>query len=137
MTKQALAGLLLSLPIGIISGLYASLIVTRYTRFSDLRNEALRIVRGINFVGYDETLTVSGTEVVKDLAHVASELVYLGHSAAGLAVREIHSEIIGCSIDAERGAIKVVEYANWYARWQEVARSLSPSKKIFWPIGKL
>ena len=89
MSADSILSLLLGIPIGIISGLYTGIIVTRYARFAELRNETLRIIRSIDFVHEAPNILVSNDQDVSKLALIASDLFFLSHRTAGEKVNEL------------------------------------------------
>lgn len=83
MSPETVISLLLGIPIGLVSGLYTGLIVTRYARFAELRNETLRIIRTIDFMQDGSKVDVSNDQGVPKLVLISSDLIFLGHRMAG------------------------------------------------------
>lgn len=135
MTKDALLGLLLSLPIGILSGLYSSLVVTKYARFSELRREALRIIRSINYIGGESHVSVQEPTNLASLALVASDFYSLGHRSAGNTVNSLYDIILSCNSSVVSGAMAPQTYAANHSEWQHQVRKIGPSKHIYLPWG--
>ncbi|WP_312400739.1 hypothetical protein [Stenotrophomonas indicatrix] len=135
MSNESLFALLLSLPIGVVSGLYSSLIVTKYARFSELRREALRIIRSINFVGDNEGAQIIEPDNLDALALIASDLIGLGHDAAGKEANRIYDVILSSNAAALAGAISAKRYLHLHASWQQQVRCLGPNKRIYLPWG--
>ncbi|MGY1425223.1 hypothetical protein [Lysobacter sp. A289] len=135
MSKESLVSLLLSLPIGIVSGLYSSLIVTKYARFSELRREALRIIRSINYIGDDTKLQVTEPSNLSALSLIASDLYGLGHRAAGDTISSLYDIILGASMAASSGFITPAAYMTQHGDWQRRAREIGPNKRIYLPWG--
>ncbi|MDZ7594581.1 MAG: hypothetical protein U0932_08020 [Thiobacillus sp.] len=125
---------LLGIPIGLISGLYTGMIVTRYARFAELRNEALRIVRAIDYMSEEKSVRISNDEDVPKLLHVSSDLLFLSHKEAGEQVSQLLQEIRTATDDARRGTISSTEYGGYHVAWQRAARELPPSKKVLWAL---
>jgi hypothetical protein len=138
MNIDPLLGLFLSLPIGVASGLYSSLIVSKIARFSALRSECLRVIRGISFIGESQNIVVLGKENVAQLPLIAGEMRHLGHKKAGAIASELYSSILGCNIAAEYGKISVEDYGRNFALWQEKSREMSASLwQLYWPFSRL
>ncbi|MCD9088693.1 hypothetical protein [Stenotrophomonas sp. SY1] len=135
MSEESLLALLLSLPIGIVSGLYSSLIVTKYARFSELRWEALRIIRSINFIGDDTQLEVTEPSNLSSLPLIASDLYGLGHRAAGSTINSLYDIILGANIAIASGAITPAAYMSQHEDWQRQSGEISPNKRIYLPWG--
>lgn len=135
MTNDSLLSLVLSLPIGIVSGLYSSLIVTKYARFSELRREALRIIRSINYIGDDQHMTVQEPANLSSLAQIASDLYGLGHRSAGDTVNSLYDAILGANRAVMSGAIDPRTYMSQHDDWQRQAREVDPDKRIYLPWG--
>lgn len=138
MSADSLLSILLSIPIGVISGLYTGLIVTRYARFAELRNEALRIIRTIDFVHEAPKILVFNDQDISRLVVIASDLFFLSHRNAGEKVIKLSNDIQGTNKEARDGRVSIREYEDHYSRWQAVARDLPPSKRVIWRLwGKL
>ncbi|MBH1816811.1 hypothetical protein JAK53_10595 [Stenotrophomonas maltophilia] len=135
MSLESLLALILSLPIGIAGGLYSSLIVTKYARFSELRAEALRIIRSIRFVGDDNKLEIFEPNNLNSMALIASDLAGLGHETACETVLEIYNAILYSNSATIAGEMRPTNYMDAYADWQRRTREISPNKRIYLPWG--
>ncbi|WP_181298256.1 hypothetical protein [Pseudomonas sp. Q2-TVG4-2] len=136
MTEEAqlslIIGLTLSLPIGVIAGLYSGLIVTRYSRFSELRNEALRIIRTINYTQEEKKIVVSEKNDLPKLTLISSDLFFLKHRRAADSIVTLSAAVLETNQEAEYGRISIDVYSQRYLHWQNMVRNLQPSKrKIF------
>lgn len=134
MSNDSILSLLLGIPIGLVSGLYTGLIVTRYARFAELRNEALRIIRSIDFMREESRINVTNDNDVPKLLLISSDMLFLGHRRAGEQVMAISAEIANTNHSARAGAINIEKYSELYARWQTVARALPGSKRVLWSV---
>jgi hypothetical protein len=138
MSYESIISILLSIPVslicGIISGLYTGLIVTRYSRFSALRNEALRIIRVIDFIDEKEYINISNTDDVGKIFLIAMDLEFLGHEKAANKLYKISNEITSVNYEAGIGKINYSEYHEGFRLWQVNARSISPSKKVVFSL---
>lgn len=134
MSYETIISFFLGIPIGLVSGLYTGLIVTRYARFAELRNETLRIIRSIDYMETETSVIVSNDENVSNLLNVASDLLFLRHQKAGEQVSQLLKDISSTTRDAQVGRVNVVEYGCQHSIWQKVARELPPNKFVLWAL---
>ncbi|WKJ89797.1 hypothetical protein QZJ86_17530 [Methylomonas montana] len=134
MSPESVFSLLVGIPIGLISGLYTGLIVTRYARFAELRNEALRIIRAIDYIEEGPLVKISNNEDVPKLINVASDLLFLKHKKAGEQVCQLLKNISDKTNDAKLGKISVVEFGEQHSKWQKTARELPGNKIVLWAL---
>lgn len=134
MSFETIISLILGIPVGLVSGLYTGLIVTRYARFAELRNETLRIIRTIDFMQDGPKVDVSNDHDVPKLSLISSDLFFLGHRMAGEQTMKLSSEMSITNYSARAGKIGFKEYAEHYARWQKVALELPGNKRVLWSI---
>lgn len=134
MSLETIISLLLGIPIGLVSGLYTGLIVTRYARFAELRNETLRIIRTIDFMQDGSKVDVSNDHDVPKLVLISSDLLFLGHRTAGEQTMKLFTEMSNTNYSARAGKIGVEEYAEHCACWQKIARELPGSKLVLWSV---
>lgn len=123
-----------SLPIGVIAGLYSGLIITRYSRFTSLRSEAIRIVRTIDHMAGNNNLDLTRTEELPKLFLIVSDLLSLKHRKAAGTLSTLNAAIMESNALAERGQIKSDEYDQRYLHWQKMIREMSPNKAIIFSI---
>jgi hypothetical protein len=137
MSPETIISILLSVPIGVIGGLYSGLIVTKYARFSDLRNQLLRIIRKIQFIATTgNSMKIWNDEDVPNIILVQSDLYFLQHREAGHSVGRLCSEIMEANRLARSGRINIDDYSERHRRWQHEGRKLKPRMQtIFslWP----
>jgi|ERR1039457_1700953 hypothetical protein len=119
--------LILSLPVGVISGLYSGLIVARYQRFSDLRTRVLRIIREIDFIQEGSKFVFPRRKEVSELFFIASDFFFLSHERAGEETLRLEAEITETLRKASRGGIDFEAFNSIYLSWQERGRHLGPS----------
>jgi hypothetical protein len=136
---NSLQTIFVSILTSIISGLYTGLIVTRYTRFSDLRNESLRIIRKIDYVEERGITVITNDKDISDLCLIGSELILLSHKEASNEIFKLHKEIISSIYEARNGRISSKEFNDKFILWQNVAREIPPNKIVLWSLypGKL
>lgn len=138
MSKETIISLILAFPIGIITGLYSGVILSRYTRFAELRNEVLRIIRTIDFMQEAEKLVITNDRDVSKLSLVVSDLLFLKHKEAADVVARLSSDISEKKMHADARHLMVDAYKSSYVEWQKYANAITPSKSVifsFW--GKL
>ena len=123
-----------SLPIGVIAGLYSGLIITRYSRFTSLRSEAIRIVRSIDYMASNNNLVITRTEELPKLFLIVSDLLSLKHRKAAETLSTLNTAILESNALAERGQITSDEYDQRYLHWQKMIREMSPNKVIIFSI---
>ena len=123
-----------SLPIGVIAGLYSGLIITRYSRFTSLRSEAIRIVRTIDYMASNNNLVITRTEELPKLFLIVSDLLSLKHRKAAETLSTLNAAILESNALAERGQITSGVYDQRYLHWQKMIREMSPNKAIIFSI---
>ena len=126
-------GLLLGLITGVISGLYTAFVAERIQRFYQIRNDALRRVRSIDFMSDDENFKIQRTnpqlgEAQREFVLLSSELYGLGHTKAGDAINKMINEFIPI-ISAHSIP---PNFDETYSRWQKELRELPPSRWIYY-----
>jgi len=134
MSSDTIIGLLLGIPLSIITGLYSGAILSRYVRFSELRNEVLRIIRAIDFIQEQHGVSFSKTDDVAKLLLISSDLYFLKHRKAAEIVNAIRSDIDEISMHAGAGRLKVGAFEQNYSNWQNMARTLPPNKLVLWSL---
>jgi hypothetical protein len=134
MSTDAFFSLLIGIPISIITGLYSGIIVSRYTRFAELRNEVLRIIRAIDFMQEQHGLRISNDNDLSRLPLIAGDFYYLQHRAAGDTVNALRAEIDEVSMHARAGRLDSSMYEKSFASWQQTARSLPPARAVLWSL---
>jgi hypothetical protein len=109
--------------IGITTGVYAGFIVSRMARFSALTGEALRLVRGIDFIYGDvaqEAVTLLKIEeALAQFTLISSDFYSRGHRKAGDNVNTIGQEF--GEVTATRPLTK--EFMSRYVDWQRRVRT--------------
>ena len=126
MSKETIISLLLSIPLGIISGLYAGVIVARYQRFADLRLQAKKVILEIDWNWEEDRMVFPRRTNVREFSTIASDLLFLGHKAAGTNVLEIQYSVTRTISEASDGRVNFEEFSESYGNWQYRIRSLAP-----------
>lgn len=126
MSQETILSLLLSIPIGIISGLYAGIIGARYQRFADLRLQAKKVVLEIDFVWKDTKMIFPGRTETPEFSTISSDLFFISHKSAGTKVLEIWHDIKRNIAEASAGQINSTTFNKNYVHWQHKIRNLSP-----------
>ena len=131
---QTILQLLWDIPIGIVGGLYSGLILSRYVRFAELRNEVLRIIRNIEFIQKGSVVTIDGDEGLSKLVLISSDFFFLKHTKAAERVNLISSKIIESTYAARSGKIDSDEYQKLISDCQYLARTLPANKAVLWSL---
>ena len=134
MSIDSVVSLLLGIPIGLVSGLYTGLIVTRYARFAELRNEILRVIRVIDFMEDNGSIDIRHDQDVPKLHLIASDLLFLGHHAAGEQTLKLVQDMSHTNYSAKHGKMSIHEYGEKYSEWQTTARRLPGNKLVLWSL---
>lgn len=134
MSSEAIIGLLLSLPLG----LYGGVVISRYSRFAELRNEVLRIVRAIDFMQEGNKVNITNDQDISKLPLIVSDLLFLKHKEAAEVVSAMRSDIDEISMHAKIGRLDSSAFSQNFSNWQDMARNLPPNKLVLWsPWAKL
>lgn len=126
MSNETAISVLLSIPLGIISGLYAGLIVARYQRFADLRLQAKKVILEIDWIWEEDRMIFPSRDNVRELSAIASDLLFLGHKIAGTNVLEIQDSATRIVSKARVGRVNFEEFSESFTDWQYRIRSLAP-----------
>lgn len=113
--------------VGMLSGIYAGLIVARYQRFADLRLEARKIVLRIDFMDEESRIVLRNERGIEGFPIIASDLFFLRHRQAGEAVNGLWSKMSKVLYDAQHGKMDFATFCTEYAAWQKEVRSLRPN----------
>ena len=127
-------GAFISVPIGIIGGLYAGLLVARYQRFADLRLKARRVVQELGFIQEGNRIEIRGPRETPELGFIASELLFLQHREAAEVLLKLGPEIYSTLMDAEMNRITLADLYEKYDDWQDATIGISPNR---WQILKI
>lgn len=117
--------ILINLGIGLVAGIYAGLIVARLSKFEELKNEAKRIVWGIDFMSVNNSSPelIKRSDTAKFLA-ISGELYFLKHRKAGDSINNLSSAIDGVFRKPPNHSNDVDVY---YSTWQKIIRELRPN----------
>ena len=126
MSKETIISLLLSIPLGIISGLYAGVVVARYQRFADLRLQAKKVILEIDWIWEEDRMVFPRRTNVREFSTIASDLLSLSHKAAGTNVLEIQYSVTRTISEASDGRVNFEEFSESMGNWQYRIRSLAP-----------
>jgi hypothetical protein len=125
--------LLMGMITGILSGLYTAFVSERIQRFYQIRNEALRRIRSIEFILNDSNFKVSRTNVQlgdsqRELRLLTSELDGLGHKRAGAVLRNIANECVSI----QTMPFVPSNFNETYSTWQTELREMPPSRWVYY-----
>lgn len=138
MSIDSIISLLLGIPIGVMGGLWSGIVVARYTRFSELRNEALRIIRRIDFMQDGEKIKVTNHEDISKFSLIASDFYFLKHQKAGQSISALSQDVLTINQSAANGTISMDNYKIAFLDWQNTVRMLSPKYSVILSLwGKL
>lgn len=126
MSKETIISLVLSIPLGIISGLYAGVVVARYQRFADLRLQAKKVLLEIEWFWEEDKIAFPHRNNVPEFSMIASDLLFLGHKTAGTNVLQIQYAVTRTISEARVGRVSPEEFNEKYRNWQYKIRNLSP-----------
>lgn len=124
--------LFLSIPIALATSAYVTVVHSRYSKFQELKKEALRVIRSIDFIQEGQTLKIFNNEEVKNLVLVSSDLISLGHLNAAILINEIQSYIHEISIHSQAGRLNADVFNINFSQWQKMVREMSPNKYALW-----
>lgn len=134
MSSEAIISLLLSIPLG----LYAGVVISRYSRFAELRNEVLRIIRTIDFMQEGDRVHITNDQDIAKLTLIVSDLLFLKHRKAAEVVSSIRQDIDEMSMHAKVGRLDVQAFGQNFANWQNMANTLPANRLVLWsPWAKL
>jgi len=129
-----LLSLILSFPVGVISGIYSGLIVAQYQRFADLRAKIGQLILEINFVEEGSKVIFPRRTDVSELDAIFRHLHFLGHHSAADQVLQLSNEIVDGIYRASRGMMSFESFDQKYGEWQQKQFGLKPSRfRILWP----
>jgi hypothetical protein len=120
---------LLGLAVGVISGLYSGLVVTRMARFDALKNEMKRLILAIDFIGDEREVHFRVRKDMGDFSSIASDFGYLGHSKAANIALRLSSEIFS-AVGVNRQTVEEID--TQYRDWQKRCRELRPNMKVIY-----
>ena len=121
---------------GIAIGLYTGGVVTQLVRFGSLKNEALRLVRKIDYGNLVEwAATIQQIkEAQRKFSNISSDFYYLGHRCAGNEINKLSNELGAFSPNIP--ATGTVGDA--YLGWQQAVRKMPFNwLRVFLPIVNL
>jgi hypothetical protein len=113
---------------GIFSGGYTGFVLARYTKFRDLRDEALRIVRGIQYVTSDNDpfTNITGYDPLR-MALIGSDLFSAKHKKFGLIITDINKDLSDIVFKAHRSGVPIGKISKADSHAQERIRKATPS----------
>lgn len=127
--NETITNLIFSIPPGIISGLYAGIVVARYQRFADLRLQAKKIILEIEYLSDSNgnRITFTKRKDIPEFSIIGSDLLFLRHKKAADTILQLSKDVKSAIIKAEVGQIDLYSFSNDYQSWQVSIRSISPS----------
>ena len=120
--------------VGLLSGVYAGLVVARYQRFADLRLQAKRLVLQAEYIWEGNKMFFLKKIDMSEFDIISSDFYFLNHRDSGDKMLSLISQITSSVFDAENGIIGFTEFDKKYLSWQKDIRSLKPN---YWQLIKL
>ena len=119
--------------VALLTGISTGLVVNRMARFEELRNEARRIIWGIDYL-YDggDRPGIVEQRPVGELLYVSSELYALKHASAGESLSRLLEEITA-TLSSPPADVETMNQR--YLGWQGVCRQLKPERKVIYGMG--
>jgi len=127
MSPESIISIIVSVPIGLISGLYAGLVVARYQRFSDLRFQAKRIVLELGCSVENDHMIFPKRSDTPEFYAIASDLLFLKHRKAAEVLLRLNSQIYETIQHAKMGRINFGTYQDHLLSWQLSINAISPN----------
>ncbi|MCX7069355.1 MAG: hypothetical protein NTW85_16935 [Methylococcales bacterium] len=125
--NEIITNLVFSIPPGIVSGLYAGIVVARYQRFADLRLQAKKLILEIEFINHGNKIIFPKRKGIPEFDIIVSDLLFLRHKKAAETILQLSVDIRSAITRAEAGQIDINSFNNDYLSWQVSIRSISPS----------
>lgn len=125
--NEIIKNLVFSIPPGIVSGLYAGVVVARYQRFADLRLQAKKLILEIEFIKHDNKIIFPKRKDFPEFDIIVSDLLFLRHKKAAETILQLSVDIRSAITRAEAGQIDITSFNNDYLSWQVSIRSISPN----------
>ncbi len=112
----------------ILAGIYSGLVVARFSRFEELRNEVKRIIHGIDYISTEvDLLKIIPKKEPSEILSISSDFLALGHKEAGELASLIMSEL---STFRSLPSTKYEQFNEGYIRWQKLCRKMKPNLKV-------
>jgi hypothetical protein len=127
-----IVAIVVALITGFVTGTSAGLVVARMARFEELRNEARRIVWGIDYIytGADPP-RINERRPTTELLYISGEFYALKHRDAGEAVSRLFQEI-GTTLSSLPRNVEAMNER--YSGWKRTCRELKPERKVIFSI---
>lgn len=127
---------LFSLFLGVVSGLYSGVIVSRINRFSSLKSEVLNSFNNIDYLAFDDREKYLLNSSIKKIRQIANDFFRFGHFEAGeitlYAASELDKKLqilINGEVDEDLNLESLID------ELRLKMRRVRYSKKIFLPFG--
>lgn len=137
MTTDLAYDISLALVTGVAAGYYSGLLIAKLSKFNSLKYEALRVVRGINYIGDRANTQILKSDKVDDLHLIASELLHLKHKMAGRAVLRISVEVSNVLASCGEASYPAEQIMKDISNWQQQLRELRVSPRVGLPWGQI
>ena len=121
--------LFINVGLGILSGVYAGLIVARFVKFEEIRTQVKRVIQDIDFMneGPNGELVMISEPRIRDLHNCHSDLLYLQHESAAKVV----GDLIAAISNVKHTAGQVTgDIGDFYNVWQSMIRKIIPNIRV-------
>lgn len=110
--------------VSILTGIVTGIIVARLARFENLRSEAQRILRSLEYISHNRTnVEILNKPDTRLLLHIIADMYALGHKDAGTALAKINSSIVNNPmLQPTFDQISALD-----SQWQKEVRELKPN----------
>lgn len=125
------SNILISLLTGIVAGLYSGIVVSRMSKFEEVRHQIKRIILNIDFIYSSDKPEIIVKKDISDLLFLSCDFYALKHKNAGEEVSVLQSEINAVVASPPKEYEKM---NNMYSEWQEKCRNLKPNYFIIFSL---
>jgi hypothetical protein len=122
---------------GAVAGYYAGLLIAKLSKFNSLKYEALRAVRGIDYMGDATNTQILKSNKVEDLHLIGSELFQLKHTNAGETVSRVSGETLNAIATCSMTSYSVETMKQNISSWQKQLRLMRVGWRFFLPWGQI
>lgn len=125
-----------NLVIGILTGAYSGLIVTRASIFYSLKRQAHMLINNWEYIEDGQVIFERELDT-RQFRDIASELLRLGHREAGLALNGLGIEASELQYNAKKNSADYITISEADERFHDIIRSAKPDWKAILLCGSL
>ncbi len=126
-----LYNVLVSILTGILAGIYSGVVVSRMSKFEEIRHQVKRIVLNIDFMYSSDKPEIIARKDVSELLFLSCDFYALKHKNAGEAVSKLQNKINAVVASPPK---EFEEMNRIYSKWQEECRKLNPNYSIIFSL---